>query len=69
MCFQGDTELGFLSTTTRRKTAIQYAQDGLMPIIFKIERGMMDRGASIGWASQYLLEEEVLFPPLCNLEV
>ena len=51
------------------ETAIGYASGGLMAMIMKIERGMMDRGAIIAWVSQYILEEEVLFPPLSNLEV
>jgi len=63
--------LGFLSTSTRWETALEYAADGFraMAMVMKIERGMIDRGAVITWASQYMLEEEVLFPPLSNLEV
>ena len=29
----------------------------------------VDRGASLSWISQYSDEEEILFPPLSNLEV
>ena len=29
----------------------------------------VDRGASIGWLSQYPKESETLFPPLSNIEV
>jgi hypothetical protein len=31
--------------------------------------GMVARGASIAWLSQYPNEDEVLFPPVCALEV
>ncbi len=62
-------ELGFLSTTTERGTALGYAAGGSFPMVMVIERGMVDRGASVSWCSQYLAEQEVLFPPLCALEV
>ena len=65
----GAVELGFSSTTTNREVACDYAAGGVMAMVFDIERGTMDRGASIGPLSQYFMEEEILFPPLCNLEV
>jgi len=37
--------------------------------LFEIETSQIDRGASLSWLSQYPNEEEVLLPPLSNLEV
>ena len=31
--------------------------------------GMVDRGADVGWLSQYSYEREILFAPLTGLEV
>ena len=31
--------------------------------------GIVDRGADLSWISQYPFEQEVVFPPLCALEV
>ena len=36
---------------------------------FEIETSQIDRGASLRWCSQYPREEEVLLPPMSNLEV
>ena len=39
------------------------------PTLFEIQLGQVDRGAMLSWISQYPGEEEVLLPPLSNLEV
>jgi len=39
------------------------------PTLFEIQLGQVDRGATLRWISQFPLEEEVLLPPLSNLEV
>jgi hypothetical protein len=38
-------------------------------MVFEIQMGMIDRGASIQWCSQFPAEEEILFAPLTGLEV
>ena len=38
-------------------------------VVFSIQQGMVDRGADIGWLSQYPHEKEILFGPLTGLEV
>ena len=48
---------------------MQYAASGGRGIVFEIQQGMIDRGADIGWLSQYPHEEEILFAPLTGLEV
>ena len=37
--------------------------------IFEVQMGMVDRGADLAWLSQYPHEREILFAPLCGLEV
>ena len=37
--------------------------------MFEIQLGQVDRGATLSWTSQFPGEEEVLLPPLSNLEV
>ena len=49
--------------------AMQYAASGGRGVVFEIQQGMIDRGADIGWLSQYPHEEEILFAPLTGLEV
>ena len=39
------------------------------PTLFEIQLGQVDRGAPLRWISQFPVEEEVLLPPLSNLEV
>jgi hypothetical protein len=34
-----------------------------------MRQGMVDRGADIGWLSQYPHEMEILFAPLTGLEI
>ena len=70
---RGGVEYACMSTTTDRSVAMQYTRgkDGMpqLPTIFEVEVGQVDRGASLSWVSQYPAEEEVLMPPLSNLEV
>ena len=58
-----------MSTTTDKAVAMQYAASGGRGIVFEIQQGMIDRGADIGWLSQYPHEAEILFAPLTGLEV
>ena len=39
------------------------------PTLFEIQLGQVDRGATLSWISQFPGEDEVLLPPLSNLEV
>jgi hypothetical protein len=45
---KGGVELGFMSTTTSRATAIEYAnqQTPTAKMLFEIKMGMIDRGAA-----------------------
>jgi hypothetical protein len=67
---RGGIELGFMSTTTDRKVALNYAKaEGKPSVVFEMRMGMIDRGAPLGWCSQFPGEEEILFAPLTGLEV
>ena len=66
---KGGVEFGIMSTTTDKVVAIQYSSHGRVPTIFEIEIGQVDRGAELKWISQFPGEEEVVMPPLSNLEV
>ncbi|EKX49156.1 hypothetical protein GUITHDRAFT_68245, partial [Guillardia theta CCMP2712] len=65
----GGVELGMLSTSQDMKVAVQYAGKGLLPTVFEISCGAVDRGASLTFLSQYPGEEEMLYPPLSYLEL
>ena len=60
-----------MSTTTDRSVAIKYSTEKAdkSSMVFEIQMGMVDRGASIQWCSQFPAEEEILFAPLTGLEV
>ena len=62
-------EMGFCSTTTKRAVAVQYASQGRNPVIFRIRMGEVNHGAALTELSQFPGEAEILFPPLCNLEL
>ena len=66
---RGGTEAAFMSTTLDVSVAIRYLSKLARPLVFEFVVGQVNRGAEVGWCSQYPLENEVLFPPLCNLEV
>eukprot|EP00960_Hanusia_phi_P059475 764173-Hanusia_phi.AAC.1 len=66
----GGVEYGMLSTTEKREIAVQYATNkGTHPTVFAISCGAIDRGADLGFLSQYPDEKEFLYPPLSYLEV
>jgi hypothetical protein len=66
---RGGTEAAFMSTTLDSATALQYISDLPLPLVFELSVGQVDRGAEVKWCSQYPGENEVLFSPLCNIEV
>jgi hypothetical protein len=66
---RGGTEAAFMSTTLDSTVAINYIRSLALPLVFELGVGQVDRGAEVSWCSQYPAESEVLFPPLCNLEV
>ena len=66
---KGGIESAFMSTTSDRAVAVQYAGGGGAGFVFEIQQGMVDRGADISWLSQYPHEREILFAPLTGLEV
>ena len=66
----GGVESAFMSCSAERDVAMTYAGSrGGMGIVFEVAQGMVDRGASIEWLSQYPHEREILFGPLTGLEV
>ena len=42
---------------------------GKPALVFEFQLGMIDRGAKLGWISQYPFEDECLFAPLTGIEV
>ena len=66
---RGGVECGFLSTTLDRQVALDYASQSGMGVVFEIQQGMVDRGCDVSWLSQYPHESEILFAPLCGMEV
>ena len=70
MSVRGGVEPAFMSTSTNRGVAMEYASMGKKNnIMFQIQMGMIDRGASCKAFSQFPGEDEILFPPLTSLEV
>lgn len=71
----GGVEAGFMSTTTERAVALEFAQrrtagGRVRPsMLFHIKMGMVDKGASVEFLSQFPHEKEILMPPLTGLEV
>ena len=68
---RGGVEHGFLSTTLDFQEAAKYSQCGpeQPSLVFRLRMGMVNRGAFLGWLSQYKDEREILMPPLTGLEV
>eukprot|EP00961_Rhodomonas_salina_P096794 1302057-Rhodomonas_salina.1 len=56
-------EQAFLSTTTDLNVAMHYAAERALPTMFAIQAGAEDKGAVIGFLSQYPDENEIL---LCS---
>ena len=51
--FRGGVEYAFLSATRDRDVALSYAtSEGSAGIVFEIQQGMLDRGASLRFLSQ-----------------
>ena len=67
----GAVEFGFTSTTTDRSVAVQYSRGAKSKssLIYEMRMGMISRGASRGWLSQYPEEAEILIPPLLAIEL
>jgi hypothetical protein len=57
-------QVAFMSTTAEYDVARHYSSRGKLGVIFVMETGMVDRGASLKDFSQYPHENEVLLPPL-----
>jgi len=57
---RGGVEFSFMSTTTNRKVAVEYAGAGV-GVVMEMQMGMTDRGAEISWLSMYPGEAEILF--------
>ena len=61
-----------MSATLDRSVAERYSKgkDPSQPsLVLEMEMGMVNRGAFLGWLSQYPGEHEILLPPLTGLEV
>ena len=67
--FLGIVEFGLQSTTENKEVAVQYSGAKKEIIIFEMQVGKIDTGASISFLSQYPGEKEFLMPPLTCLEV
>ena len=65
----GGVDFSFASTTHDYEIAATYARMGTARMIFECHMGLADRGAEIGWLSQYPMEKEVCLPPLTAFEV
>ena len=62
--------MSFMSTTKSREIAMAYAGGAKgSGLLFEIQMGLIDRGAELGWLSQYPAESEILFAPLTGLEI
>ena len=65
----GGIELGFMSTSTDKNVALEYARRGSTTdcTIFSMAFDMTSKGASVQWVSQFPYENELLYPPLTSL--
>ena len=67
---RGGVEFAFMSTSTNKEVAVSYINTAKgLPILFEFEVGSIDRGAPLSFLSEFPSEDEVLVPPLSNLEV
>eukprot|EP00961_Rhodomonas_salina_P150518 2027320-Rhodomonas_salina.3 len=66
---KGGVEFAFLSTTSDVEVAVGYATEGALPTVFCIQTGAVDKGAVVGFLSQYPDEAEILMPPRSFWEV
>jgi len=66
---RGGVELALMSATTDYDVALFYASQGGPATILEMRCGLIDRGADLSILSQYPFEKEIVFPPLCALEV
>lgn len=69
---RGGVEYGFMSTTADKNVAMMFAKDGdtkTASTLVTANMGMISRGASLDWLSQYPHEQEILLPPLTAMEV
>lgn len=64
------------SATMRQELAAKSSRGGLgdgngslIPTVVCVELGQVDKGADVMWLSLYPAEEEILFAPLCNIEL
>ena len=61
-----------MSTTTDEAVALTFAKEGdarTASTLVVASMGMIDRGATLDWLSQYPHEREILLPPLTAMEV
>eukprot|EP01046_Picozoa_sp_COSAG06_P059377 COSAG06_NODE_12262_length_1402_cov_2.223331_1_plen_317_part_10 len=69
---RGGVEYGFMSTTTSEQVALGFAKNSdnrTASTLVIGDMGMVDRGASLSWLSQYPHERGILLPPLTAMEV
>ena len=68
---EAGVEYGFMSTTLDRSVAEKYSKgkSNEPSMIFQMRQGMVNRGAFLGFLSEYPHECEILIPPLTGLEV
>lgn len=70
----GAVEYGFMSTTTKREVAHQYARGNgsdkdKAELVMEIQMSAVDRGADLSGLSQYPQEREICFGPCAALQV
>ena len=65
----GGVEFGFMSASADKEESLKYATARTPSLLYEIDQGMLDRGASLQWLSQYPHEAETCFPPCTGLEL
>jgi hypothetical protein len=68
---RGGGEFGFMSTTAERKVALGYTEGwaGAPRTLLSANMDLANRGAFVGFISQYPEEVEFLYPPMCAMQV